>query len=39
MLEEDNDGYGMNAYNENVEDPQATNAINSSVAGDLNLIV
>jgi len=29
MFEEDNEGYGLNAYNEGCEDPQSTNAINT----------
>ena len=31
MLDEDNDGFGLNKYNEKIEDPQSTNAINTSI--------
>lgn len=33
MIDEDNEGFGLNSFNENfkIDDPAATNAINSSV--------
>lgn len=31
MLDQDNDGFGLNRYNEKIEDPQSTNAINTSI--------
>lgn len=35
MLDQDNDGYGLNMYNEKVEDPNATNALNTTIYFDL----
>lgn len=29
MFEEDNEGYGINSYNQACEDPQSSNAINT----------
>lgn len=31
MFEEDNEGFGINSYNPAVEDPQASNSINTSL--------
>lgn len=31
MFEEDNEGYGINGYNQHSEDPQSTNAINTEI--------
>lgn len=31
MLDSDNDGFGLNRYIEAIEDPQSTNAINTSI--------
>lgn len=31
MIEEDNEGFGLNAYNSKIEDPSSTNCINSSI--------
>lgn len=31
MLDTDNDGFGLNRYNVRIEDPQSTNAINTSI--------
>lgn len=36
MFEEDNEGYGINAYNQGCEDPQATNAINTEILTKIN---
>jgi hypothetical protein len=38
MLDEENDGYGLNMYNKNMEDPQATNAINTTIFEELNIL-
>ncbi len=35
MLDDENDGFGLNKYNEKIEDPQSTNAINTSINEDL----
>lgn len=31
MFEEDNEGYGINSFNSAIEDPQASNSINTSL--------
>lgn len=31
MFEEDNEGYGLNSFNPAVEDPQASNSLNTSL--------
>jgi len=31
MLEEDNEGFGINSYNVKCDDPSCTNALNSSI--------
>lgn len=38
MIEEENEGYGLNSYNEKCEDPSSTNALNSSIYSELNTI-
>ena len=35
MFDEDNEGYGLDAYSEHISDPLLTNAINSCVILDL----
>lgn len=35
MLEEDNEGVGMNSYNLKCEDPSSTNALNSSIYSEM----
>lgn len=35
MLEEDNEGFGLNSYNTKCDDPAATNALNTSIQPDL----
>lgn len=36
MFEEDNEGYGINSFNEMCEDPQSTNAIYTEVLTRIN---
>lgn len=38
MFEQDNEGYGINAYNQGCEDPQATNAINTEILTNINAL-
>lgn len=38
MLEEDNEGIGMNSYNIKCEDPSSTNALNTSIYLEINEI-
>ncbi|KAL4456085.1 hypothetical protein ABPG74_014046 [Tetrahymena malaccensis] len=38
MLDSDNDGFGLNRYNERIEDPQSTNAINTSIHEELTKV-
>jgi hypothetical protein len=38
MFEEDNEGYGLNSYNQHCEDPQCTNAINTEIITNLNAL-
>ena len=38
MLDPENEGYGLQSYNQALEDPQASNAINSSLVSELELI-
>lgn len=38
MLDPENEGFGLQSYNQAIEDPQASNAINSSLTADLELI-
>ncbi|EGR28749.1 hypothetical protein IMG5_169460 [Ichthyophthirius multifiliis] len=38
MLDDENDGFGLNRYNEKIEDPQTTNAINTSINEDISKI-
>ena len=38
MLDEDNEGYGLNMYSEKCSDPSSTNAINSSIFPELKKI-
>ena len=38
MLEEDNEGFGMNSYNVKCDDPSCTNALNSSIFEELKEI-
>jgi hypothetical protein len=35
MFEEDNEGYGINGYNQHSEDPQCTNAINTEIISNI----
>lgn len=35
MVEEDNEGFGLNAYSTRIEDPSSTNALNSSIHEEL----
>jgi nucleolar complex protein 3 len=35
MIDSDNDGFGLNSYNDKIEDPQATNAVNTSIYHEL----
>ena len=35
MFEDDNEGYGLNSYNEHCEDPQCTNALNTEIGTNL----
>lgn len=39
MLDEENEGYGLNAYNQDCEDPYSSNAIRSSIFIDVSSIV
>jgi hypothetical protein len=36
MIEEDNEGFGINQYNKLIDDPSSTNAINSSISIELD---
>lgn len=38
MIDSDNDGFGLNMYNQKIEDPQATNAVNTSIYSELLII-
>lgn len=37
-MEEENEGFGLDMYNPNVEDPQATNALRTYIGEDLKKI-
>jgi len=38
MLEEDNEGFGINSYNVKCDDPSCTNALNSSIYEEVKVI-
>jgi hypothetical protein len=38
MFEEDNEGYGINSFNEMCEDPQSTNAIYTEILSKINAL-
>ncbi len=39
LLDEENETFGINIYNEKIEDPQATNALNSSIINEMKTII
>lgn len=39
LLDSENDGIGLNMFNESIDDPQATNALNCNIIGDMDDIL
>lgn len=39
LLDSENDGIGLNMFNENIDDPQATNALNCNIIGEMDEIL
>lgn len=39
MVEEDNEGFGLNSYNSKIEDPSSTNCINSTICENAKKVV
>lgn len=38
LLDSDNEGLGLNMFNENIDDPQATNALNTNIINEMDQI-
>lgn len=39
LLDEENEAFGINVYNEKIEDPQATNALNASIINEMKSLL
>ena len=39
MFDDDNEGYGLDAYSENIKDPLLTNALNSCVNPEISKLI